>query len=54
MRFTKFLKATTLAVFTTGLLSAQTFSGWDVAVKLTTGNVRAPSPIEPVSMTVKR
>ena len=39
MRFTKFLKATTLAVFTTGLLSAQTFSGWDVAVKLTTGNV---------------
>ncbi|MFM8622853.1 MAG: hypothetical protein ACKOB3_05700 [Holophagaceae bacterium] len=39
MRFTKFLKATTLAVFTTGLLSAQTFSGWDVAVKFTTGNV---------------
>lgn len=38
MRFTKFVKATTLAIMATGALSAQMFSGWDGAVKFTTGN----------------
>lgn len=38
MRITKIFKATSLAVLVAGTLSAQTFSGWDVAVKFTTGN----------------
>lgn len=38
MRFTKNFKAIAMALFVTGALSAQTFSGWDVAFKLGTGN----------------
>ncbi len=42
MRFTQFFKATALSVLTTGIMSAQTsglYSGWDIAVKMNTGNV---------------